>query len=355
MSSLENIQEHFRPPIYYNPKRMELKKNIVDDLELVQTVDASNNPIYSYCLNTENELSVAVTPQLCQYYTTDTDFIKDNQTLLKSYKPVAGSVNYKEMLDLWKEIKTDTGFKEKYYYLDWQMLEHLNKSEHFLEAMSVYNTASPVISLFVPIILLIIPFFVIRMKGLSVTMSEYINVLKVVISNHAIGKLFTKFNEVSFNERIYLVISAAFYVFSIYQNILVCYRFNNNMYKIHQFLKDTETYLENTIKTMNNYLCHSTNLTTHSQFNETVAQNMNVLMQYKQAIGGLSEYKLTNYKKALEIGHVLKYFYQLYEDPVYNAAFLYSFGFNGYIDCIVGIQKNLVERKMNYPVFIDDR
>ena len=359
MSSLENVKEHFRPPIYYNPKRMELKQNIINDLELVQTIDASGNPIYSYCFNTTNELSVNVTPQLSQYYTTDTDFLKDNQDLLKTYKrqitnSTKGLTDYNQMLDIWREIKTDTGFKEKYYYIDWQMLEHLNKSEYFLEAMSVYNMASPIISFFVPIILLIIPFFVIRMKGLSVTMNEYINVLKVVISNHAIGKLFTKFNEVSFNERIYLMISAAFYVFSIYQNILVCYRFNNNMYKIHQFLKDTETYLDNTTNTMNNYLSYSSKLTTHSRFNETLTHNMDILLQFKQSICGLSEYKITNYKKALEIGHVLKYFYQLYEDPIYNSAFLYSFGFNGYIDCIEGVQTNIEERKINFSTFIDD-
>lgn len=354
MSSLENIQELFKPPIYYNPKRMELKQHIIDDLELVKTIDASGAPIYSYCLNTENELSVTVAPQLCQYYTTDTDFLKDNQLLLKTYKKQAKIASYKEMLDLWKEIKTDTGFKDKYYYLDWPMLEHLNKSEHFLEAMSVYNMASPIISLFVPIILLIIPFFVIRLKGLSVTMSEYINVLKVVISNHAIGKLFTKFGEVSFNERIYLVLSAAFYVFSIYQNILVCYRFNNNMHKIHQFLKDTEVYLDNTTATMNNYLSYSSGLITHDRFNEVLREKMTVLLKYKQAISGLTEYKLTNYKKVLEIGYVLKYFYQLYEDPVYNGAFLYSFGFNGYIDCIEGLQTNVEERKVNFADFTDD-
>ena len=354
MSKLDNISEHFRPPIYYNPKRMELKKNIIDDLELVQTIDTSGNPIYSYCFNTNKELSVTVTPQLCQYYTTDTDFLKDNQTLLKSYKSTGGSVNYKDMLDIWKEIKADTGFKEKYYYLDWPMLEHLNKSELFLEVMSVYNMASPIISLFVPIILMIIPFFIIRLKGLNLTMSEYVTVLKVIVSNHAIGKLFTKFNDVSINEKAYMLLSAAFYVFSIYQNILVCYRFNNNMHKVHKFLKDTETYLENTTATMNNYLMHSSNLITHASFNDVLREKMNTLLQFKQAIHGISEYRLTNYKKVLEIGRVLKCFYQLYEDPAYNAAFLYSFGFNGYVDCILGIQTNIEERKINYSVFIDD-
>lgn len=354
MSSLENIKEHFRPPIYYNPKRMELKQNIIDDLELVQTIDTSGNPIYSYCFNTNKELSVNVTPQLCQYYTTDTEFLKDNQTLLKSYKSVSGPVNYKEMLDIWKEIKADTGFKEKYYYLDWPMLEHLNKSELFLEVMSVYNMASPIISLFVPVILMIIPFFIIRLKGLNLTMSEYVTVLKVIVSNHAIGKLFTKFNDVSINEKAYMLLSAAFYVFSIYQNILVCYRFNNNMHKIHKFLKDTETYLDNTTTSMNNYLSHSSNLITHGTFNDVLREKMSVLLQFKQAIHGISEYRVTNYKKVLEIGRVLKCFYQLYEDPAYSAAFLYSFGFNGYVDCISGLQTNIEERKINYTDFIDD-
>lgn len=354
MSSLDNVSEYFRPPIYYNPKRMDLKQNIIDDLELVQTIDTSGNPIYSYCFNTNKELSLTVTPQLCQYYTTDTDFLKDNQTLLKSYKSAGGSVNYKEMLDIWKEIKADTGFKEKYYYLDWPMLEHLNKSELFLEVMSVYNMASPIISLFVPVILMIVPFFIIRLKGLNLTMSEYVTVLKVIVSNHAIGKLFTKFNDVSINEKAYMLLSAAFYVFSIYQNILVCYRFNNNMHKIHQFLKDTETYLDNTTATMNNYLMHSSNLITHGSFNDVLREKMNTLLHFKQAIHGISEYRLTNYKKVLEIGRVLKCFYQLYEDPAYNAAFLYSFGFNGYVDCILGLQANIEERKINYSVFIDD-
>jgi len=44
----------------------------------------------------------------------------------------------------------------------------------------------------------------------------------------------------------------------------------------------------------------------------------------------------------------------LYEDPVYNAAFLYSFGFNGYIDCFTGLQTNIEERKVYFADFTDD-
>ena len=68
------------------------------------------------------------------------------------------------------------------------------------------------------------------MKGMPLDVGEYINVLKTVAQSNAIGKLFTvNFSEINNQERIYILISAAFYVFSIYQNIMVCVRFNNNM------------------------------------------------------------------------------------------------------------------------------
>ena len=113
-------------------------------------------------------------------------FLKDSQELLKKYKKTPDKYikpNYETIIDIWNEIKNDTGFKEKYYYIDWTMWEFLNKSEHFLQFMSIYNMASPIISLFIPIIIFIIPFFVLKLKVLNVTMYEYINILKIVISN----------------------------------------------------------------------------------------------------------------------------------------------------------------------------
>jgi DNA mismatch repair ATPase MutS len=57
---------------------------------------------------------------------------------------------------------------------------------------------------------------------------------------------------------------------------------------------------------------------------------------------------LINFAKCKEIGTILKYFYELHTDDSYNSAIMYSIGFNGYIDCLEGLQKNVVERKMNF-------
>jgi hypothetical protein len=206
ISKLENLNDHFKLPIYYNKNKRVIKQNIISDLELIKTIDVSSNPIYSYYFNSKlndntnvnvndknnNILSEKIINQVSEYYTTDIEFLKDNQTLLKSFAPIKTQPiqdnnknkdnKYNEIIKTWDEIKGDNGFKERYYYIDWSMWEFLNKSQHFLQFMSIYNMTSPVISLFVPIIILIIPFFIIRLKGLELTMKEYVDILKIVIS-----------------------------------------------------------------------------------------------------------------------------------------------------------------------------
>jgi len=356
---LKEINDFFKLPIYYNDKKIKLKTNIIDDLELVKTVDVSGGePIYNYFFNSDNELSQKLISQISQYYTTDTNFLTESQQLLKDYKKIEQkyvdcSPNYKNITDIWDEIKSEADFKEKYYYIDWDALDFLNKSEQFLQFMSLYNMTSPVISLFIPVIILIIPFFVIRMKGLNLTLSEYGDVLKGLAESHAIGKLFTKFSEVSANEKIYMLVSAAFYVFSIYQNIMVCVRFNNNMIKIHKYFNEINSYLNYTIQSIDNYITFSKDLLSQSEFNKILREKRETLSELKFKISSISEYKLTNFRKIHEIGSVLKYFYELHDNKVYNDALMYSFGFNGYIDCLEGLITNISEKKINYASFTD--
>jgi hypothetical protein len=361
MSVISEINNHFKMPIFYNDKKMKIKQHIVTDLELVKTIDASGcKPIYNYFFNNDNDVSEKLIEQVADYYTTDVDFITQNQELLKSYKPcdkkyTTYSQNYGNILEIWNEIKCETDFKEKYYYIDWPMLEFLNKSEHFLQFMSMYNLASPVISLLIPVFILIVPFFIIKFKGLDLTVNQYIEVLKVLAQSHAIGKLFTQFNDVSFNEKIYLLISAAFYFFSIYQNVTVCLKFHNNMIKINKHFDEINNYIDYTIKSMDNYLIYSTDLSTQNMFNNVLREKKQILENLRKKFAFITEYKVTSVKKIQEIGHILKYFYELHDDLVYNEVIMYSLGFNGYIDCLEGLQNNIEERKINYSAFVKSK
>jgi len=357
VSVIDEINDHFNIPIFYNKHKVELKENISTDLELVQTIDPSGDPIYSFYFNNENDVSKKVTKQIVKYYTTDTAFLGDNQTLLKKYVSLKNKhanipSDYKNILKIWNEIKLDEGFREKFYYVDWEILEFLNRSEMFLQMISIYNLFSPIFSLMMPIFILIIPFFIIRMRGLTLSISEYFDVLKIVAQTNSIGKLFTtNFSEINTQEKIYILISAGFYLFSIYQNLMVCIRFNNNMKKIHEYFSNIETYLNNTLQNMENYLLFSSNLDSHDEFNEIVIQKRLILKNIKDKLSSISKYSMYNFGKFKEIGNIFKYFYELHTDVIYNDAIMYSLGFNGYIDCLEGLQQNIKERKISFANF----
>jgi len=323
---------------------MSLSKNIVQDLELIKTIEPSECiPLYHYAFQPKTLFGKKVIEQVANYYTTDKEFLKDTQTLLTNFVPLPLKNEYQcDIMQIWDEIKNDTGFREKYHYIDWPMWEYLNKSDIFLQLMSVYNLAAPVVSLFIPVIILIIPFFVIQMKGLHITFHDYIEVLKEIAANHAIGKLFTKFHSVKLDEKIYILLSAAFYLFSIYQNVLTCLRFHQNMVKIHQYLEQIKNYISNTEQQMQNLLCYTSKLSSYKQFNNVLQEKLHVLYQFKKKLDIISAYKFS-YKKVGEFGHVLKQFYDLYNDEQYNESFLYSFGFHGYIDIIEGLHTNIKE------------
>lgn len=350
VSNLEKINDHFHLPISYNNKKTELRENIIDDLELVETVDPSGSSIYNLAFQPSTCFGKKVLEKLPKFYTTDNSFLKETQKMLNTYKDIDCDVDFSNMMDIWDEIKNDTGFKEKYHYIDWPMWEHLNRSEWFLQILSIYNLTSPILSFIVPVVILFIPFFIIKAKGLQITFAEYLEVLKIVASNHALGKLFTQFNSVKMEEKVYLIVSAGFYIFSVYQNILTCFRFHQNMIKMHSHLKYIQKYIEYTENSMNNFLLFSQNMDSYNEFNSCLREKIAILIRFKEKLQRISPYRL-HLQKIGELGIVLKHFYDVYQDPIYNDAFMYSFGFNGYIDNIHGIKKNLKDGFLNFAKF----
>ena len=346
------IEDHFKLPIHYVISKDLLKDNVIADLELVETIDPSGVPLYQSTFAPSTEPGKTILKQIPKYYTSDVAFLKDTQTFLKTYhtdttKPQADLAG---LLELWNEIKNDTGFKDKYHYIDWAYWEYLNKSETFLQIMSMYSLASPFLSMIVPLIILIVPFFVIKAKGLDISMSEYTEVLKVIASNHAIGKLCTNFNSVPFDQKMYLLLSAGFYVFSIYQNFLTCARFYKNMKHIHTSLCKVRSYITHTTDAMNELLEYTRPLQSYTLFNDSIQQNIRVLNEYKTKLENIKGEQLT-YRNIQQIGQLLKYFYEMYESEEYNVAFSYSFGFHGFIENMNGLITNIKDKKIAFATY----
>lgn len=130
-------------------------------MELVEAEDPSGVPLMDYVFTSSCSLGKIIRPDMTKLYTTDIRFIKDTKKLIGNLELQDNEKENETIEDvytLWKELKTELEFREKYHYLDWDKFEFLNNNDMFLQILSLYNLAAPLMALLVPFFMILIPF-----------------------------------------------------------------------------------------------------------------------------------------------------------------------------------------------------
>lgn len=381
----------FKHPISYtNPEKLhELPTSIIDDLELIQVkpklnvganlsnddtsthADDSVNGLYHYVFSPKSVYGTEHLPIWSKYYTTDIEYLKHTQTLLEMFdnelleRCISQNTEQKTSVDAFSSMKNTwdefrgTGkindFKEKFSYVETPFLSKLNTSSSFLQFLSLYNISSPVIALLTPIIVLIIPFFVLLMRGLGVSFSEYIDILKQIISQHSVGKFLTEFETVSIEQKMYIIMSVVFYFIQIYQNIMACVRFYNNIKLVHTHIHTINGYLTATGVNMSYMiqLIQTYHLSTYEPFREELSERYRLLDEVTRALTDISPFSVS-VSKFFQIGYVMKNYYSLFSQTDLNELLEYSFGFNAYIEHLTACRSFVIDGMIKKCSFIED-
>ncbi len=357
----------FKHPISYtDPAKLhELPDTIIEDLEMLYPKNAVANAanadgeagtevaavkgLYHYVFAPASVYGTEHLPLWSKYYTTDIAYLNQTQTLLEMFDNEllerciaqntahATSVEaFATMKDTWKEFR-GTGkladFKEKFSFVETPFLSKLNESSSFLQFFSLYNISSPIIALLTPLIVLIIPFFVLMMRGLKVSISEYIDILKTIISQHSVGKFLTQFAEVSIEQKLYILMSVVFYGIQVYQNIMACIRFYRNIKLVHTHIHTINGYLTATGVNMSYMmqLIQMHHLSTYEPFREELSERYILLENVTRALSDISPFSVSA-SKFFQIGYVMKNYYSLFSQTDLNELLEYSFGFNAYME-----------------------
>lgn len=357
--------EYFKLPISYLKNKHVIDEHINIDLNLLslkddsiddskddnkdnQTSEGVYNNIFKENSNILGELTV---PLWAKYYTSDVKYIKDTQKLLKKGF-TKNDTSFNDIYNVWRDIKEENNFLEKYQYIDWEWLSFLNNNAMFLQLLSIYNMSSPILTLALPIIMLIMPFFLIKLQKKDISIKEYYDALVKIFSSHQIGQLFT-FSSATWDKRVYIIISFLFYIFQIYQNISACIKFFSNMKNIHNNLFITRDFITTTLEKFNDFNDKSNKLASYNDFNKDIKKHTIILKELNYQLTKITPYEF-KLGKIHSIGHLMYCFYQVYKTDTVIESIDFAIYFQGYLNNLESIKLNL-GKKMSFCKLSKDK
>ena len=360
-------KNQFKLPIEYLEDKISISKTIKDDIELnyiqdISSCDESNNnntSITSECLynnifNFSSKTEYNIIHLYNKYYTNNKYFLQDTQTLIKNIDITETTYNIDNIDDTVNEITNNQNFISKYQYIDIPYIHRFNNESSVLLINSINNLINPLIALITPVIMLFIPFLLIKIQGRQVSMEEYIDILKQVLSKHVFGKLLFTFKDTSMSNRLYILISFGFYLFQMYLNINNCIKFHKYVYDINSILYNIKQYISESLINFNKLLLETTQLSSYKNFNIDLENNIECLNNYYNNLSVIKQEKFSYRIDLKNLGAILKQFYQLYNNKKIIDTMYYTINLNSYISSIYSIKKNIERGNINFCTYIDD-
>lgn len=355
-----NKDDIFKLPIFYleNNDLYDINPIILDDLELVNNNNVTKNndvlPVYNYLLEPKHSFGKNMINKWKLKYTNNISYLNDSKFIISNfqlYKPDKyNKADCDSILNIWNDIKNDEFFLEKYNYIDFNLLKHLNESSRFLQCYSIINLLSPLISLIVPIILLILPFILLKIQGIHISLSTYIESLKFLGKNHFMGKALFSLETVNIQTISYVFIMFGLYLFQMYQNSIMCYRFYNNIRKINNEMIKMKEFVSYSISSMKSFYSNYSSLVSYKPFFNDFNIHLSNLILLHNDIEDIEIYNNFIHKFS-NIGYLLKSYYLIFSNIDYEKSIIYSMEFEGYIDNLTSIHNHYNNKNISLANF----
>jgi len=359
---------YFNLPISYLEKQVHpLSPTIAEDLELdvsrnidqetteqkESTKEKENKSMYAHLMHPTHEFGRQMTHSWKSTFTSDTSFLQQTQDILLdlSKDEHVPNLHINGIKEIWAR-KCDADFINKYQYLEWDVLASLNRSSSFLQTLATLKYASPLISLLLPLFLLCIPFFLLKIKRIPITIHTYIDILSVIAKNHFIGKICNVRPDAQ--SIIYVLCYLGFYGLSMYQNMAECWRMTANLQQMHTDMHQMLSYVHTNTQHMDAFLLRFSSKSAYAPFLKDIQIHRERLMCWYTKNAWLLDTKaIFGITHTPFMGKLMQMYYMFYKDNDLDASFRFSFGFEGYLDNILGIHRQLLSGTLQCAIFID--
>lgn len=334
---LVSVHDEFKLPITYQPNTA-VSPSIQTDLELVHTLDPSGTSVYAHVFKPKTISATNMIKAWSALYTDHVPFLTDSQVFYRKLKPV----DFPEYMDIITDIKSNVNFNMKYHYIECKQIEFLNTVPIVLVLMTLYSMTSPLMFFLSPVLLLFVPFVIIKTQQKDISWHEYTSVLMQVMKSHAIIGLFTGFSASTVKEQLYLIMSASFYGVQLYSNAMSCYSFYQIIKTIQDHLSCTTSYVLAVRTAMDNTIEACSGLSTYTPFLthlNTHKERLDIFYNH------LLQIKPLSWMNVEQIGYIRSLYYELKHDLSLHQSLLYSIGLQGFVENVRGLQQHLNDTK----------
>ena len=359
---MDNIKDFFSPT---SLNKKDVSCNILFEKDETCLYDCIFQPDNIFAKLSSNLLS--------NKYSTNEKFLKDTQKLTTKFSSVKFNKfdfeNSLQLIEMVNNIKNESNFIEKYQYLEITFLKDLNNNSSFLQILSIYNLFSPAINILTPVFLLFLPFILLIFQNQNLSIQNYLDQLFIIFQNNPLGKLFFSNLNISTSQKCTNLFWGFLYVFQIYNSIIYCLKFFKNIKIIHDKISLINRYLIDSLDNFNKLKTLLIPFKTYNEFSNQVEEIISKVNLLLKNINKISEYEVKP-SKLIELGDLMKIFYDLHNDEDINNTLVNTYFLNGYIDNLVNLstleaEKNINDCKFNkdnktiiddnyYPIFLKE-
>lgn len=361
----------FKLPIHHLDDKVihKIPTHVSTDLELVSSSDADRPSMYEHLFQPTHEFGRKMIPEWGKHITTNTQYLEDTRCVIEEYSEFikeassctesqcseaqCTEADCAQVLDIWKSLKKDPRFLDKYSYMEWNTLKYLNESPAFLQCMSFIHLLSPITTVIVPLLSLVVPFILLKLRGIPIDFSTYISVLKDIAKHNFVGKTIMSLQNITNANFVYVIITIAFYCLQMYNNITAFFKYYRNVVQVNTHLHIMRDFVKQCLAKMEAFQKMHINKSTYEAFCRNMRIHIDVLRRLHKELECVSPFSL-DVSTLCNLGYMMKCYYILHNDVEYEKSLLYCMGFEGYLDNIHGAYKHYVNGNLGEATFQED-
>ena len=341
---------------------------VMTDLELVESTNAGTDgskPMNHFLFGPSTPFSKRLAKDMMEVYTTDVAFLTETQGLIEGFGKTEGASGtsrsgktegastppvgvYDGLAEMLADFEDRGAFMEKYNYVEWEALEHVNRSSSFLQGVSILNGVVPFSNIVMTFLILLLPLIVIFFYGRELSFASYLEHLRLFGRDNIFSHLFAFLEpgaDINLQTSMTLLAGILLYAYQLYYNIQCTIQFFTHLSAVSRHLCQTKAFFESARQKLTHFIVLCTGKPRYRAFAELCQQRLLIV---DRVLAQMSRVCETGYNLSTlgQMGYHFECYYLFFADADYRNTLLFCMDFDGYYDNMAAVSTKCAEGRL---------